>query len=481
MHPLLAPAILAPPQPELILAGWDRVTPTQLLKNLANYRDWPFDGVALTLRSKTDASHTFDQAFTGAPWQAAEFEDEIKALETIAATPGHRLRSCYLTINANPGSLDWFDDTGWAKVTDKFRLAGQIVRRGKLAGIFFDPEPYDPKYRQFAYEGQSGVFHDITETRAKVKERARQTMTALASEAPRAKILSLYWLSDVVQGQDAAGSLVTARAQHYELLPDWAQGWLESKPATVTITDGNEGAYSFRQPEQFAEQWLKQRQLNPEGVRAGHGIYLGGLIASGAAAAGAVLDSALKFGDGTVWLWSEKGTILGRSGAPTWETLLPGLNLQLWSVRDPAEALKRMAPEKSGTEMLAESSAWSSWQSEISHGQLSREKSLALTSVQSGVWQRSLAAKPGQLVALSFRGSQSGPGMASVYVRFKSPAGAWMDGEPAERRFMMGSDGSGRGLVRVPSGAGSIAFLLSGHMPQGGKVTFQSLRVVVKP
>lgn len=109
---------------------------------------------------------------------------------------------------------------------ERFKLAGQIVRRGQLAGIIFDPEPYYlPKVQLMANQQGTNNPQSWEEFQKIARLRGHQTMKAFAAEAPNAKILCYYWLSKVSGGVDPEGNTVTTRNQWYELLPSFADGW----------------------------------------------------------------------------------------------------------------------------------------------------------------------------------------------------------------------------------------------------------------
>ena len=65
-------------------------------------------------------------------------------------------RETFLTLYANPGDVDWFDDAGWPEVVDHWRLLARLAKQGGLRGLLYDAEPYTHPHSQFRYGAQAG-------------------------------------------------------------------------------------------------------------------------------------------------------------------------------------------------------------------------------------------------------------------------------------------------------------------------------------
>ncbi len=62
-----------------------------------------------------------------------------------------RFTDNFITIGANPGNIDWFDDEGWQQIVEHWRIAAWLAKQSGLKGLLFDPEPYTLPHSQFSY------------------------------------------------------------------------------------------------------------------------------------------------------------------------------------------------------------------------------------------------------------------------------------------------------------------------------------------
>jgi hypothetical protein len=235
---------------KIIATGWDNPTPQQLKRDQAEMEKRPFDGVVVEMTAEgqpqTVGSAPFRAAFGAGAWKEEWFARSITDLKSLKPA---RLRHLLLNLLANPGNVDWFDDTGWKDVVEHWRIAARVAKRGGMRGILFDPEPYTKPWSQFSWPAQPGRDkHSFDEYREKARERGRAVMIAVAGEYPDAVILSYFLLSYVMQGSryldqpDPVSGLV---GQNYGLLPAFLDGWLDVAPSTIKIVDGDERAYTY--------------------------------------------------------------------------------------------------------------------------------------------------------------------------------------------------------------------------------------------
>lgn len=481
------------------MCGWDHVTPQILVEKWRDFEKLPFDGVGLRYRRAQEQSSSFEATFAndGVRWQLADFEPDLAAMDRLIGTDASRLKHNYLIVNANPGDADWFDDKTWAEISNRFKIAGQIVRRNRLAGIIFDPEPYVKNQRQFMVRAGS----DFLQTARKAEQRGREVMMAFGKEAPSARILAYYWLSTIDYGRTASGLGVTLRNQWYELLPSFAEGLYSAMPPLMRVIDGNESAYHYNSPENFAfaEKDIRRnggqvlskarRGLYSDHLLVGHGLYLDayvnpkgdsyyidGLGGERSWRLGANAESAVHFGDGTVWFWCEAGTWTGRSGKKPWEEMLPGVTTQLWAAREPERILKSITHRN-----LIDSAKFGQWQTDDSKGTFAKtEAGLAVDSVKDGCWIYSQSVRPSQLIAVRASVAGGDQEAASMTVRWKDQQGQWMNIDTIDRTFGF-ENGIAEGLVRAPIGAGSAQILLVARQQPGEKAVFTSLSVVLIP
>lgn len=352
------PARAAPPAPaaaprRVLATGWDSPTPAQFRAGAAAFATLPFDGsVVKATRVLADGTTVgTSYAFEASSWDPAGFE---AAVADLRAAPETLRRGSFLAVYANPGSVDFFDDAGWAQVTEHWRLLARTAKRGGLAGLMFDPEPYEKPWMQFRYRSQAGrKAHALDEYRAKARERGRAVMDAVASEFPDATVFCFRLLSDLawVPGRRRADALLAN--EPFGLLPPFLDGWLDAAPATLTLIEGAESpGYRADSEADYARVAADFRArapllLAPESrakwaarVRLAHAFYLdayasepGSLyhldlkgyapatrLERNAGSAYATADSGWlwMYGERARW-WPDDG-----SGRPAWETVMPG-------------------------------------------------------------------------------------------------------------------------------------------------------------
>lgn len=447
----------------LIVTGWDMPTPAELRKYGESFRSLPFDGAGIRFEVDGAPRSPFQSAFSRDTWDEGQFEPGIKDLEAWAAAPNRRLPRSLLTLNANPGDVDWFDDAGWKQIARHWRLAGEIVRRGKLAGVIFDPEPYTGKFRQFQRSLQPQFkLHSKAAYLVEARRRGREVMRAFAAEAPHATILC-YYLFNQIQKPSADN-------QPYDLLPAFVDGWFDAMPSGITIVDGNESAYRYNESQAFRAATAKTRGensrfLSPENrakaygqLKAGHGLYLDAYLNSRGnpwyidGKGGSRLwrlaqnaSDAFASSDGFVWIYGEQARWWpGGSKDKRWVDVLPDIADALWIARDPETAADRLsASGKDGLvngDFSESERGWSKWQGEGGQGRISFSRGAAtLSGVQAGCVYQAVALQPGQPLAVSAVATSYGNAKASLLIRWQDEKGKWLN-EQTDRRFPLYSD-----------------------------------------
>jgi hypothetical protein len=222
------------PRKKLIETGWDEPTTERLKQNLAEMEKQPFDGVVVGAVGLTNEKRAVSlrAAFVADPWQREWFQTCVADLQSCKFA---RFTDNFVIVGANPGSVDWFDDTGWKNVVDHWRLAAWIAKQGRCEGLLFDPEPYTAPYAQFRYQGQAQqAQHTFAEYYAKARQRGREVMQAVAAEYPDCTLFC-YFMNSVnatAAGQpDPAAALAGAG---YGLYPAFVDGWLDAIPPQMT-------------------------------------------------------------------------------------------------------------------------------------------------------------------------------------------------------------------------------------------------------
>ena len=415
---------------KLIATGWDCPDSQRLLANLAEMEKRPFDGVVIEVTGQTAEGKPcpLRAAFSNQKWQREWFQTNVDQLRHCKGT---RFTDNFVTLGANPGDVDWFDDEGWQQIVEHWRIAARLARQAGLKGLTFDPEPYTPPHSQFNYAAQRDrTQHSFNEYAAKARQRGRQVMQAVAEEYPEITIFCYF--------MNCAGAAATGRAdprpalaaQGYGLYPAMIDGWLDVAPPTVVLVDGCESAYRHNSRQQFLESAVQIKQacqelVSPENrakyraqVQVSFGIYLDaywnpkdspwyidGLGGPRVGRLRANTSAALAVADEYVWVYGERfrwWPTPNRSVRPeTWSEALPGSEQALRYARDPLDFARTQMAEMKATGKLvnlarngdfssstakstggAEQSwhdgmppaAWSSWQRNDSKGTFTWER-----------------------------------------------------------------------------------------------------------
>ncbi|MCC6894496.1 MAG: hypothetical protein IT321_16880 [Anaerolineae bacterium] len=239
-------SVTAPTQTDkkLIEYGWDVPTVSFIREHIEAMQQRPFDGVAYKLTG--DDVHP-SSAFDSRPWTEAELQ-----LDTLAQIEWGRFNSNFIVLWAsNPVTMNWFDDQRWEAITANMRLFSKALKVSKAIGVFFDPEFYAVRETHSLWLYTSEIYPTLNqaEVEVQVRKRGAQFMTALQSEVDRIDFLSFYFLSEVVRRSESSGE---ANAYtHFDLLPAFIYGMLETAKPDIRFIDGNEPSYYFTSPEQY--------------------------------------------------------------------------------------------------------------------------------------------------------------------------------------------------------------------------------------
>ena len=351
---------------KLIETGWDCPDGKALLANLAEMEKRPFDGVIIALTGRSDDKKPCDlrTTFVHAKWQRAWFKE---CIEELKACKFNRFTDNFITLGANPGNVDWFDDEGWASIVEHWRIAAWIARQCGFKGILFDPEPYTPPHSQYTYAAQSQRDrHTFEEYRAKARQRGREVMQAVAEEFPDIVLFSYFMNSVVASATGQADPRALLAGEGYGLLPAFIDGWLDAAPPTVTLVDGCESAYRYNSAAEYLEaaaaiKGVCQELVSPANrakyrsqVQVSFGIYLDaywnpktspwyidGLGGPRVDRLRENLRTALRVADEYVWVYGEKyrwwptpsASVKGES----WPEAIPGCQNVLALARDPID------------------------------------------------------------------------------------------------------------------------------------------------
>ena len=351
---------------KLIATGWDHPDSQRLLANLAEMEKRPFDGVVIEVTGRTTEGRPCQlrEAFSNQKWQREWFQASVDQLRSCKFT---RFTDNFATIGANPGNIDWFDDEGWRRIVEHWRIAAWLAKQSGLKGLLFDPEPYTPPHSQFSYATQpQRNQHTFNEYAVKARQRGRQVMQAIVEEYPGITIFCYFMNSVCATAAGRADPRPALAAQGYGLYPAMIDGWLDAVPPTVTLVDGCESAYLYNSRQQFLESATQikgscQELVSPENrakyraqVQVSFGIYLDaywnpkdspwyidGQGGPRVARLRANTSAALAAADEYVWVYGERfrwwPTPNQGVRPETWAEALPGSEQALRYARDPLD------------------------------------------------------------------------------------------------------------------------------------------------
>jgi hypothetical protein len=199
----------------------------------------PFDGLAV------------DVGLGDAPWgdvqyTRAQFDAEVAMLQSIAFS---KLTDNFEMFNVRTGGIGWFDDAKFAVVIENARVAAQVVRDGRLRGLFLDVNDYGDPVWAYPASGESITFESYE---AKAHERGVAFMAALLSIDPEITVLLSVSYSEVFRSVCLEGAVLEQDA--FRLLPAFLDGMAEARAAAgvpALIIDGFNGSYAARDPRSF--------------------------------------------------------------------------------------------------------------------------------------------------------------------------------------------------------------------------------------
>ncbi len=516
------PAGDGPRTKKLIATGWDHPDSARLREHRAAMEKRPFDGVVIQLTGDAGDGKRcrLRAAFADRRWEQEWFRP---CVENLRKCRFEQFTDNFVTVGANPGNVDWFDEDGWANIVEHWRIAAWIASAAGCRGILFDPEPYTPPHAQFRYGAQPGrATRDFAAYRRQARRRGRAVMRAVAGEYPGMTLFCYFMNSVNARAAGRDDPVPVLRAAGYGLLPAFIDGWLDELPAKMTLVDGCESAYRYNSATEYLEAFALikgacRRLVSPENrskygaqVQAAYGIYLdaywnpkdsewGTWYIDGKGESRVTrlrknLATALRLADEYVWVYGEKyrwwPTPNGRVRKETWPEALPGCEKVLRFCVDPDGSAR--AAVAAGAENLARNgsfddaadgkapAAWSTWQDRSSKGTLRHDPDVGRTNsgaaraagVSRGCFLQACEAAPGELYAVRAWLRSAGRGDPHVRVRWQTVDGAWT-ASPRDRLFFPAeTDGAWReifGTAAVPAGAGKIVILLNGDGQETAK------------
>jgi hypothetical protein len=248
---------------KLLEIGWDTPDVPFLIGNIKGMEQKPFDGVVIDIgrrngRTRAEAKDGLLASF----WQSTPIGEDLRHriqedIALLANAKFERMDHNFIEIWAYPGGLDldWFDDAQFRNILNNWRFVAKVVKQIGFRGIFFDNEYYakrrGPRWRpcvwRYVAQPQHNE-HSFADYQQKAYERGREIMRIIRQENPGIVILLTFGHS-LLANDDPA----TLKTHWYGLLPAFLDGWLAEAGKDVTIVDGYENAYGFRQRRQFSD------------------------------------------------------------------------------------------------------------------------------------------------------------------------------------------------------------------------------------
>ncbi len=471
---------------KLIATGWDKPDQTALKEHVRAMEARPFDGLMVSAVGRTDdgTACPLRPAHSATPWKREWFRQAAADLRSV---PFERFTDNFVSIGANPGNVDWFDDAGWAAIAEHWAIAAWVAREAGFKGFLFDPEPYTEPHAQFAYAAQpQAAQHSFEEYYAKARQRGQEVIRAVAGEFPEAAVYCYFMNSICASAAGHADPRPVLAGLGYGLYPAFIDGWLDAAPPGMTFIDGCEGAYLFHEEAQYLRAALGikgacQELVSPENraryraqVEVSFGIYLDAywneepspwrVRCEGLPPVCKLLENvrnALQASDGCVWVYGEKfrwWPTANRSVNPqSWPEALPNCDEALRLARDPADFARGRAEalrQAGALQNLARNgdfqservqdpvtgqaadwkadgapAGWSTWQTREDKGVFSwdREAGAARASgvARSGCFIQAYDVVPGDCFLVRARVRTAGGSQAHIRLRWQTPERKW--------------------------------------------------------
>jgi hypothetical protein len=260
---------------KLLEWGWDEPDTRFLRANIERMERLPFDGLIFHMAGDHNENLCWDI------WGTRRFDVSqfTGALADLKATPFHRFTERFVRVNVTPGKVDWFDDAAWKIVAENFGVAAQLAREGGCRGFMFDSEQYQAWLFDYRQQSQRGK-KSFAEYEAKVRQRGREWMQAVAGHYPQITILVTFGYAVTRPGpgeKDRSES-------DYGLWADFLDGMLSACARDTQIVDAFENSYGFRRAEQFERayrlikekgaEWTGEKEAYRRHVAAGFGIWM---------------------------------------------------------------------------------------------------------------------------------------------------------------------------------------------------------------
>ncbi len=236
---------------KIIEFGWDYPDATQLSNHLASMQNTPFDGICFSLQ------RNIMEAFDTSLQQDSYFEfNKLPSLEWGKYSSNFIILRGFSKTGGN-----WFDDNAWQNISSNMVNLSKAMQMGNLSGILFDPEYYykNELFNPWTFSNEQYPGKTLAEVQNQVKQRGQQFIASLQKVKSSFTFISI-WIASLIAQEKKYTPLDKTR---HILLISFIEGILENKNSGVTITDGNEYAYSNIIPSQFfdAKTFLRKTMI----------------------------------------------------------------------------------------------------------------------------------------------------------------------------------------------------------------------------
>ena len=216
---------------KLINFGWGMKTSGQLINEIDQLQDMPFDGLVI----HTNWCYTFYSKGLDDPYGDIQLARNIKW--------GKFTDNFMYMTGAN--NVDWFDDKLWAADGDILKNIRALAKIGAAAGckgILFDPEFVYWGAGDNAWKHSDQKRHkekSFDEFEIMVRKRGVQVINAIEEHLPDTTFLTLFW------GSYFSDRNFRTETDDYGLLNAFMCGILEGADSGTRIVDGNKGSCHY--------------------------------------------------------------------------------------------------------------------------------------------------------------------------------------------------------------------------------------------
>ncbi len=302
---------------KIIAYGADWPNTAYVREHIQTMEKLPFDGIVIGV-SKSQKPEQHGETIGNRLLEDEPIAPDVveAAINDLKNTHFKKFTDNFLQIETMPGGGDYYDDTHWSLICEKFKAFARIAKQGGITGLEIDPEEYDAGHiwtpSKWVPERRHGKSQDQLIAQAKL--RGRQVMQAINSEYPGVQILFLF-------GPSFSDYHIREGNDKYLLLTYFIEGMADAADSGTHITDGYEQSYSYRIPAAFrdgreaildAKHLFTDKAVFDRVMRVGFGLCLDddtgfandpASIAQRLPAKKSAVYNALLYTDRYVWTW----------------------------------------------------------------------------------------------------------------------------------------------------------------------------------